>query len=417
MLDRPRRSLPVHKVPIHEGVLKQGSHRVDVILPHFPDVLKHETQAFEHAVLHVQFGHAVLIHEGGKHSERATRLSNDRNSHHGADTQLTFLNLQVVEQCAQHVVRTDRLRYVAEGVHGGSPDGFLVGLQQLQKIEANAVPFARRRQLGATVRDTADEIDAILLDLLVAILQDRSQAWQQILDRRRHLCHTDDVHDRLHSAQNRSQDLGVLFTQVLVQEETQVAHHLLLAALFHDHGNARDQIRSLLPHSRGRRVEPPTDDTGDLRQVRLHTGPQGVHHGAEAVEHDRRVVRGLLLERVHDAVDDLLLEARVDVRHAEVGDHLIDGLHHHLPVWLGRVLQVLDNPPDDVGATNLVRDLDGRVHQLPIVAAIEGHADHPEVAEERGQNILADVVRLHTFGGDALLHDLQDDLLHLLVRS
>ena len=36
--------------------------------------------------------------------------------------------------------------------------------------------------------------------------------------------------------------------------------------------------------------------------------------------------------------------------------------------------------------------------------------------EERGQDLVLDVLRLHAVGRAALLDDLQDDLLHLLVR-
>ena len=68
-----------------------------------------------------------------------------------------------------HVVRADGLRNVTEGVHlrrpkaqplrapdGGAADRLLVRLQQLQKVETDAVPLARRRQLGAAIRDPAD---------------------------------------------------------------------------------------------------------------------------------------------------------------------------------------------------------------------------------------------------------------------
>mmetsp|Transcript_48257 Transcript_48257/g.149019 ORF Transcript_48257/g.149019 Transcript_48257/m.149019 type:complete len:950 (-) Transcript_48257:252-3101(-) len=416
MLDGPGRRLAVHEVAVHERVLQDGRHRVDVVLAHLADVLEHEAQALEHAVLDVQLRHPVLVHQRRQHGEGTARLRDDGNGHGGADTQLALLHLQVVQQGAEHVVRPDRLRDVAEGVHGGAADRLLVRLQELQEVEADAVPLARRGQLRASVRDTPDQVDAVLLHLLVAILQDWGQPGQQVLDGRRHLGHADDVDDGLHRTQDGSEHLGILFTQVLVEEETQVTHHLFLAALLHDHRDAGDQVGRLLPNPRGGRVQPPPDDTRDLRQVGLHSATQGVHHGAKAVKHDRGVVGGLLLERVDDAVDDLLLKARVDVRHAEVGDDLVDGLHDHLSVRLRGVLQVLDDPPDDVGASDLVGNLHGGVHQLPVVAAVEGHAHDPEVPEEGRQDVFADVARLDAFRRDALLHDLQDDLLHFFVR-
>mmetsp|Transcript_85338 Transcript_85338/g.241568 ORF Transcript_85338/g.241568 Transcript_85338/m.241568 type:complete len:278 (+) Transcript_85338:126-959(+) len=178
VLDRPRGRLPVDQVPIHERVLEDGGDGVDVVLAHLADVLEHEAQALEDTVLHVQLRHAVLVHQRGQHRERAARLGDDGDGHRGADAQLALLDLQVVQQGAEHVVGSDGLGDVAEGVHGGSADGLLVSLQQLKKVEADAIPLARRRQLGASVGYSPDQVDAVLLHLLVAILEDRSQTWQ-----------------------------------------------------------------------------------------------------------------------------------------------------------------------------------------------------------------------------------------------
>mmetsp|Transcript_25028 Transcript_25028/g.71298 ORF Transcript_25028/g.71298 Transcript_25028/m.71298 type:complete len:651 (-) Transcript_25028:1818-3770(-) len=416
VLDGPRGRLPVDQVSVHEGVLENRRHGVDVVLAHLADVLEHEAQTLEHAVLHIQLRHTILVHERWQHRERTARLRDDGDGDGGTDTQLTLLNLEVVQQGAEHVVRADGLGDVAEGVDGGAADGLLVRLQQLEKVEADTVPLSGRRQLGSTVRNTPDQIDAILLHLLVPVLEDWRQPRQQVLDRRRHLRHTDDVHNGLHRSQNRTQHLRVLLAEVLVEEEAQVTHHLLLATLLHDHRDARDEIRGLLTHAGRGRVQAPPDDTGDLRQVRLHAGAERIHDCAKAIEHHRGVVRGLFLEGVDDTVDDLLLEAGVDVCHTKVADDLVDGLHDHLAIRLRCILQILHDPADDVSATNLAGDLHGCVDQLPIVAAVKGHPDDPEVSEEGRQDILSDVARLDTLGGDALLDHLEHNLLHLLIR-
>ena len=46
--------LAVHQVAVHERVLEQRRHRVDVVLAHLADVLEHEGERLEHAVLHVE---------------------------------------------------------------------------------------------------------------------------------------------------------------------------------------------------------------------------------------------------------------------------------------------------------------------------------------------------------------------------
>mmetsp|Transcript_26212 Transcript_26212/g.75629 ORF Transcript_26212/g.75629 Transcript_26212/m.75629 type:complete len:219 (-) Transcript_26212:2063-2719(-) len=196
-----------------------------------------------------------------------------------------------------------------------------------------------------------------------------------------------------------------------------MTQHLLLSALLHHDGDPRDEVSRLLPNPRRRRVEPPPNNTGDLRQVGLHSGAERIDDSAEAIEHDCGVVRRLLLERVDDAIDDLLLEPRVNVRDTEVCDRLVDRLHNHLPVGLRSILEILDDAANDVGAPYLVGDLHSRVYQLPVVAPVQGHAHDPEVSEERRQDVLSDVIGLDALCGDALLHDLEDDLLHLLVRS
>lgn len=63
--DRRHRGLTMHEIAVHESVLEQRRHRVNVVLAHLADVLEHERQRLEHAVLHVQLGHAILVHETG----------------------------------------------------------------------------------------------------------------------------------------------------------------------------------------------------------------------------------------------------------------------------------------------------------------------------------------------------------------
>ena len=63
MLYRHRRSLAVYQISIHERVFEQRRDGVDVILSHLSNVLEQTRQRFQHAVLHVALGHAVLIHE------------------------------------------------------------------------------------------------------------------------------------------------------------------------------------------------------------------------------------------------------------------------------------------------------------------------------------------------------------------
>mmetsp|Transcript_9557 Transcript_9557/g.28759 ORF Transcript_9557/g.28759 Transcript_9557/m.28759 type:complete len:603 (-) Transcript_9557:2583-4391(-) len=398
--------LAVHQVAVHEGVLQQRRHRVDVVLPHLPDVLEQEAQRLQHPVLHIKLRHLVLVHEGGQHGEGGTSLGDNGDGDGGAHAVLPLLHLQVVQQRHQHVLRPDGLSDVPERVHRRSPDALLVRLQHLQKLEADAHPLASRDMLCAAVGNAPHQVDAVLLHLLVPILQDGRQARQQVLDGRRHLGHPDHVHDGLEGAQHRTQDLGVLLAQGLEQHHPQVPQQLLLVARLHHHRDARDQVRRLLPNFGRLVIEAPLDGPADLRQIGLGAPLKAVHNGAEPVQHHVGVVGHLLLEGVQDAIDQQLLQPCVDVGGAQLLHYLVDSLHDHTAVGFRLVLEVLHDAAHDLGAPRLLRHRHRGLHQLPVVAPVQRHAPHPEVPEELRQDLIANVVRRHALCTDALGHDL-----------
>lgn len=109
------------EVAVHEGVLEEGRHRVDVVLAHLANVLEHERERLrkgrrvwrqrerkdaresmvnvtpelgglaeravpiaptrstdlQNTVLHVQLGHLVFVHQGGQHGEGQAGLGDD----------------------------------------------------------------------------------------------------------------------------------------------------------------------------------------------------------------------------------------------------------------------------------------------------------------------------------------------------
>ena len=129
----------------------------------------------------------------------------------------------------------------------------------------------------------------------------------------------------------------------LIQHYAQVAKQRALARGCHDTRNARDEVRGLLPHRGPLVVQPPFDGSRYLGQVGLAAGSaQCVNNDAESVQDHagggvgagaagRACVlcgRGLLLERVENAVDQALLQAGLNVTRALCGDDLLRGLHH-----------------------------------------------------------------------------------------
>ncbi len=91
----------------------------------------------------------------------------------------------------------------------------------------------------SSVGDSSHQIDAILLDLFVTILENGCEPGQQVLYGRRHLGHPDDVDDGLEGAQDGAQHLGVLFAQVLVQDNLHKITSCLLTKFFPFSGQNR----------------------------------------------------------------------------------------------------------------------------------------------------------------------------------
>lgn len=245
---------------------------------------------------------------------------------------------------AETRLRADRLGDVAERVDGRTPDGLLRRPQHVEQVEADPHPLAIRHHLRATVRDAADQVDAVLLHLLVPVLEDGGEARQEVLDGRVHLLqgarrrvrglmhraaaadsnqrvertsghppaprlHAQHVDDALECAKDRPEDVGVLLSQVLEQHLAQVLQQLALPAGVHHRGDPGNQVRRLLADLGVLVVEPPLDGAADLREVGLGAKLEAVDDRCEAVEDDHvALVRRLLLERVEDAVHELLLQ-------------------------------------------------------------------------------------------------------------
>ena len=117
--------LPMDEITVHQRVFEQRDDGVDVILAHFSDVFEEEGERFENAVLDVQLGNSIFVHESREDGERRTGLGDDSDGDRRTDAVLSLLDLQVVEKCGEDVVRTDRFSDVTERVDGGATNGLL----------------------------------------------------------------------------------------------------------------------------------------------------------------------------------------------------------------------------------------------------------------------------------------------------
>ncbi len=71
-----------------------------------------------------------------------------------------------------------------------------------------------------------------------------------------------------------------------MQARTHAHTHTYLSTSVHDGSNARDEIRRLLSNLSGLVVQPPKDGAADLREIGLHSRPQGIYNHTKSVEHD-----------------------------------------------------------------------------------------------------------------------------------
>ena len=126
-----------------------------------------------------------------------------------------------------------RMHYILKYV----PDGLQLHLKYVLLLVSSHIKYAPyskgTQELHPSSGIEEDEQEEEFY-LLMPVFQDRSETRQQILDGGCHLGHTNDVHDGLEGTQDGAQHFGVLLSQVLVQDNTQVAQQLFLIASLHD---------------------------------------------------------------------------------------------------------------------------------------------------------------------------------------
>ena len=72
----------------------------------------------------------------------------------------------------------------------------------------------------------------------------------------------------------------------------------------------------------------------------------------------------MLLERIDDTIHQPHLQPLVNIRHSESSNYLSYGLHHHLSVWLGFILELIHNSPYNFHDASLLRKLSGGFNDL-----------------------------------------------------
>lgn len=157
--------------------------------------------------LHVELWDPVLVHQSRKHGERRACLCNDGDRHGSAHSILPLLHLEIIQKGGQDILRANRLSNVAKRVDGSASDGFLVCFQHVKQLKTDAHPLACGHEFRAAVRDPSNQVNAILLHNLVSVLEDWRETWEQILDGRCHLRHSDDINDCFESTNDRAEHL------------------------------------------------------------------------------------------------------------------------------------------------------------------------------------------------------------------
>ena len=186
----------------------------------------------------------------------------------------------------------------------------------------------------------------------------------EVLDWWVHLGHTDHICNGTLSGDDATKRIGVLFTELLEEDKTELAQELVFTALLDDNRKSSRQVSCLLTDFRTLVVEPPENGRDNLGEVWLDadacTRPlvvclrdmkgkltKCVNNSTKPVQHDL-IFRRLLLECVDDAVHKADLQTLVDVGRTKGCNNLRDRLHDHLPIWLRLILELVDDPTDNL---------------------------------------------------------------------
>mmetsp|Transcript_34549 Transcript_34549/g.83586 ORF Transcript_34549/g.83586 Transcript_34549/m.83586 type:complete len:343 (+) Transcript_34549:948-1976(+) len=289
--------------------------------------------------------------------------------------------------------------------------------KHFQKLEADSHPFFCTDIFGSPICNSSDEVNTVLLHLLMPVFQDRGQPWKQVLNRRCHLLHTNHVHNRFQSAQNGPKYLRIFFSEVFVENHTQVPHQLFLSTRFHHYSNPGNEISSLLTHPSRLIIQTPLDNTAHLGQVQFSSPSKCVNHNTKSVQQNFCIVARLFLECVQNTIDKLLFEAMINVCRTILCKNFLNGLHCHLTERFRLVFQFVHNSADNVTTTNFVGDLNCCFNKLLIVSSFKGHSPNPEVSRKFRKNFFLNVVSFYAISCDTLFNHLQDNLLHFFICS
>mmetsp|Transcript_811 Transcript_811/g.1795 ORF Transcript_811/g.1795 Transcript_811/m.1795 type:complete len:241 (+) Transcript_811:480-1202(+) len=240
----------MHLVTVDESIYEQVCDRIDVITALLSNVFEQKTQRLQHTVLHIHVLYTVLVEQRRKHGEGSTRLRHDGDGNRSANAILALLHLEIVEQSHKHILWAHRPRDVPKCIHRCASNRLLVRLKHIQHLKANAHPFLGGNVLRATIRNAPNQVNQRFLHILLPVPQDRCKARQEVLDRRCHLADADVRHNCRERAEDAREHLGVLLTQILVQDHAEVPHEPFLTAILEHWCNLRNEVRSLLPRAR-----------------------------------------------------------------------------------------------------------------------------------------------------------------------
>ena len=107
--------------------------------------------------------------------------------------------------------------------------------------------------------------------LVTRFLQGTKSRLTKVLDGRIHLRHTHHVCDGTLCSDDATKCVGILFTKLLEQHQSEFVEELIFTALLYDNSEARSEISGLLTNFGALVVETPEDRGDDLGKVRLDT--------------------------------------------------------------------------------------------------------------------------------------------------
>nr|GMD48072.1 hypothetical protein TorRG33x02_088080 [Ipomoea batatas] len=207
---------------------------------------KRKERDFRTPVLNIKLWDPIFIHQCREDSERRAGFCNNCNCHCCADTVLTFLHLEIVQQGCKDILGPNSFSNIAKCVDCCSSNTLLMGFKHLEKFKQILI-----HSLAGVNRGSKSLMGGVILVIPITFT--------------------------------------IAFRAPRIDPRT-----------------SGYSSPNLLSHFSTLIVQTPLYCTTDLGEVGLHPLSKGIHNSTKSIEHYIGIITGLFLESIKNAINQKL---------------------------------------------------------------------------------------------------------------